>query len=69
MALSYDEILARFRRNWMHYDKTWLLRPEMLALFPDYRALYRIADIDCISGKRRAVFPKTIVKSKGAGLR
>ena len=60
--LHYDEILVHFRRNWLHYDEKEFLHAEMFALFPDYRALCRIVEIDCTSSELRAIFPKSTVK-------
>ena len=55
------------RRNWQHYDEKWLLSAETFALFLDYRAEYRIVEIDCNIAEcnmqyRPCDIPKTTVK-------
>ena len=48
MTFSYDKILVHFRGNWLHYDEKEFFRAEMLALFPDYRALCRIVKLTAL---------------------
>ena len=45
--IHYGEILLHSLRNWVHYAEKGLLHAQIFALFPDYRALSRIVEIDC----------------------
>ena len=66
--LPHDEIVVRFRRYFLHFAEDGFSPPKCFPLPPYYRAMCRIAEIDCTSAELRAIFPKLIVSGAATNL-